>query len=172
MSHFSAYILVSGSTNYVRGRVSHLMAPYDNAFEVEEYETECDCIGHGQAPDPDCEDCGGTGKHLTTFNPMAKLDGYTIADYQHVLRAAATKPSEWANDYEDRTGMALLSNLEFEKLELPHVIVTPSGEWHEMQGDWYSDDRDSADWQEWKSTVKEIYAKWPSAILVVVNCHQ
>ena len=68
--------------------------------------------------------------------------------------------------------MAFLSNLDIEKLELPRVIVTPSGDWHEMQGDWYSGHRDSADWQEWKSTVKEIYAKWPSAILVVLNCHQ
>ncbi|MGO9570624.1 MAG: hypothetical protein ACLP5H_24095 [Desulfomonilaceae bacterium] len=148
------------------------MAPYDNAFEVEEYETECDCIGQGQAPDPNCEDCGGIGKHLTTFNPMAKLDGYTIADYQQVLQAAARKPSEWDNNHEDRAGMAFLSDLDLDKLALPQVIVTPSGEWHEMQGDWYSEDRDSADWQEWKRTVKEIYAKWPSAILVVLNCHR
>ena len=171
MSRFTAYVLVSGSTNYVRGRVSYLMAPYDDAFEVEEYETECDCIGHRPAPDPDCEDCGGSGKYLTTFNPMAKLDGYTIADYQHVLQAAATKPSEWANDYEDRTGMAFLSNLEIEKLELPHVIVAPAGDWHEMEGDWYSEDRDSADWKQWETTVRGVYQKYPNAILVVLNCH-
>ena len=172
MSNFAAYVLVSGSTGSVHRRVHHLMAPFNNDFEVEEYETECNCIVHGQAPDPDCEDCGGTGKHLTTSNPMSKLDQSTIADYQHVLQTAARKPSEWANDCEDRTGVAFLSNLNLEKLELPHVIVTPSGDWHEMKGDWYSEDRDSADWQEWESTVKEIYAKWPSAILVVLNCHQ
>src|SRR5208337_5367921 len=172
MSHFSAHVLISGSTKYVRERDSYLMAPYDNAFEVEEYETKCDCVGKGQAPDPDCEECGGTGRLLTTWNPMSKFDGYTVADYEHVLQTAARKPSEWDNDYEDRTGMAFLSNLDPDKLELPHVIVTPYGEWHEMKGDWYSENRDSADWQQWAKTVKEMYAKWPSAILVVLNCHQ
>jgi len=66
------------------------MAPYDNAFEVEAYETECGCPGHGQAPDPDCDQCGGTGRHFTTWNPMSKFDGYNVADYYHALRDAAS----------------------------------------------------------------------------------
>ena len=83
MSNFAAYVLVSGSTGGVHRRVHHLMAPFNNDFEVEEYETECDCIEQGQAPDPDCENCSGTGKHLTTFNPMSQLDRYTVADCRH-----------------------------------------------------------------------------------------
>jgi hypothetical protein len=43
MAHFFVYVLVSGSTKDVRQRVFHLMAHYNNEFEVEEYETDCDC---------------------------------------------------------------------------------------------------------------------------------
>ena len=182
MSHFSAYVLVSGTTNFVERRVFHLMTPFNNDFEVEEYETECYCNLGSEAPDPDCEECGGTGTHLTTWNPMSNFDGYAIWDSQHVLPNASKNPSDWADEvvvdgdipdnYDYQAAIAPLSSLDIERLKLPQVIVTPAGGWHEMPGDWYSEDRESADWQEWKSTVKEIYAKWPSAILVVLNCHQ
>jgi hypothetical protein len=172
MSYFTAYVLVSGSTGYVTRRVRHLMTPYHNEFEVEEYETECDCNWQREAPNPDCEDCGGTGKYLTTFNPMAKLDGYTVADHEDALKTAAIAPSQWDADHEDRAAMARLSDLDIDKLKLPEVIVTPSGEWHEMREDLLSENRDSAEWQEWRNIVKEIYRKYPTAFLVVLSCHQ
>jgi hypothetical protein len=163
MAHFLTYVLVSGSTENVRERVRFLMTPYHNEFEVEEYETECDCAGQGQTPDPDCEECGGgTGKYFTTFNPMCKFDGYNIWDSQHVLPNASKDPSDWEeeevydDDIPDDDGAAIapLSSLNIERLKLPHAVVTPSGDWQEMPGDWYSEDRASADWQQWAKTVK------------------
>jgi hypothetical protein len=180
MAHFLTYVLVSGSTKDVRERVRFLMTPYHNEFEVEEYETECDCAGQDQTPDPDCEDCGGTGKYFTTFNPMCMFDFYAIWDSQHVLPNASKNPSDWEEEevYDDHipdddgAAIAPLSSLNIERLKLPYAVVTPSGDWHEMPGDWYSEDRASADWQEWGNTAKEIFEKYANAILVVLNCHR
>jgi hypothetical protein len=167
MSHFTAYVLVSGSTCRVIERVGHLMAPYDNDFEVEEYETECDCNWQREGYDPHCEVCGGTGRYITTRNPMPKFEDYFVVDIDHVLRDAEKDSSQLT----EKAAIAPLASLDVDKLKLPRVIVTPSGEWHEMDGDWWSEDQDSADWKQLKNTVKEIYQKYPSAILVVLNCH-
>jgi hypothetical protein len=152
MAHFFVYVLVSGSTKDVRQRVFHLMAPYNNEFEVEEYEADCDCNWPRKAPDPDCEVCGGTGRHFTTWNPMSKFDFYAIWDSAHVLRNASKDPSDWEEEvvYDDdipddeRLAIAPLGNLDLDRLKLPFAIVTPPGEWHEMPGDWWSENQDFA----------------------------
>ena len=181
MSYFITYALVSSNTNDVKRSVFQLMEPYDNEYEVEEYETECMCDCGRDEFDPDCEQCAGTGVYRTTWNPMSNFDSYYIWDGEHVLRNASKNPSDWEDepaiddnipdDYDEEEAMAALSDLNIERLELPDVIVTPSGEWHEMPGYWYFDDRESAEWQEWRETVKKILTQWPDAILVVLLCH-
>lgn len=179
MAHFSVYVLVSDTTMDVRQEVHHLMAPYHNEFEVREYETDCKCDFGKDGFDPNCEDCGGTGKYLTTWNPMSKFDGYAIWDSAHVLRNASKDPADWEEEEtfdedtpaDDEAAVAPLSTLDLERLKLPFAIVTPSGEWHEMDGDWWSEDQDSAEWKEWRKTAHDLLTKSPSAILVVLNCH-
>ena len=112
---------------------------------------------------------------------MSNFDSYYIWDGEHVLRNASKNPSDWEDepaiddnipdDYDEEEAMAAVGDLNIERLELPHVIVTPSGDWHEIDGDWYPDDRESAEWQEWRETVKKILTQWPDAILVVLLCH-
>ena len=87
---------------------------------------------------------------------MSKFDGYVIWDSAHVLRNASKDPSDleaeevFDDDIPDEvtTAMAPLGSLDLGRLKLPFAIVTPSGEWHEMEGDWWSKDQDSAEWKE------------------------
>jgi hypothetical protein len=116
------------------------------------------------------------------IQPYVKLDEYVIWDSTHVLRNASKDPSDWEDevvpdddvpdDGYDEKAIAPLSSLDIDRLKLPFAIVTPSGEWYEMEGNWWSEDKESAEWKEWRSTVKEIYQKYPNAILVVLRCHQ
>jgi hypothetical protein len=179
MPHFPVYVLVSDTTMDVRQEVHHLMEAYHNEFEVEEYETDCYCDSGKDAFDPNCEDCRGTGKYLTTWNPMSKFDWYAIWDSAHVLRNASKDPSDWEEEEtfdddipeDEETAIAPLSSLDFERLKLPFAIVTPSGEWQEMEGDWWSEDQDSAQWKEWRKTAHDLFTTWPNVTLVVLNCH-
>lgn len=177
MAHFNVYVLVSGATMDIRRRVNYLMEPYHNEFDVEEYEAEC--CGHcGGIDGPDCEGCDG--KFMTTWNPMCKLDWYAIWDSQHVLLNASKYPYNWTDQEDDedipekydyKKAVAPLETLDLKRLDLPLAIVTPSGEWHEMDGNWWSEDQDSDEWREWKRTAHDIYAKYPGSVLVVLNCH-
>lgn len=179
MSYYFAYFLVPCGTEDVENRVHSLMAKFHNDFEVEQYETECDCDLLREVPDPDCEMCGGTGKCLTTWNPMSMFDCYVIWDSAHVLRNASKNPADWEDeevsddDIPDdiEAAVAPLSSLDLERLKLPFAIVDPLGNWHEMDGDWWSENQDSDEWKEWTSIAHDLFAKWPTATLVVVNCH-
>lgn len=179
MSYYFAYVLAPNGTKDVENRVHSLMAKFHNDFEVERYETECCCDWPGGKFDPDCEECRGTGKYLTTWNPMSKFDSYVIWDSAHVLRNASKNPADWEDeevfddDIPDDIGAAVapLASLDLERLKLPFAIVDPSGNWHEMDGDWWSKYQDSDEWKEWRSTAQDLFAKWPTANLVVVNCH-
>ena len=66
MSYFYVYVLIPGSKKDVGQRVHQLMAPHHSEFEVEEYETECDCTYNRDPFDPDCEQCCGTGSYFST----------------------------------------------------------------------------------------------------------
>jgi hypothetical protein len=178
MAHFFVYVLVSGSTIDLRRRVHYLMAPYHNEFEVEEYETECEGDCRRDESDRDCGACNG--RYLTTWNPMCKFDGYAIWDSAHVLRNASRDPSDWEeeevfdDDIPDDDGAAIapLSSLDTDRLRLPFAIVTPSGEWHEMDGDWWSEDTGCGEWEDWRRIAHDLYSKWPNSIVVVLNCHR
>lgn len=179
MSYYFTYVLVPCGTKDVEHRVHSLMAKFHNDLQVEQYETECFCDRPGEGFDPDCEECRGTGKYLTTWNPMSMFDCYIIWDSTHVLRNASKNPADWEDeevfddDIPDDIGAAVapLDSLDLERLKLPFAIVDPFGNWHEMDGDWWSENQDSADWKKWRSIAHDLFAKWPNASLVVVNCH-
>jgi hypothetical protein len=178
MSHFSVYALVSGSTIDIRRRVRYLMEPYHNDFEVEEYQAAGNGACSGDGHEPDCTKCDGT--YLTTCNPMSKFDGYSIWDSGHVLRNASKNPSDWEDEEtfdddipdDDGAAIAPIESLDLDRLKLPFAIVTPSGEWHEMEGDWWDMATESTDWKAWEKTVRDLFSKYPTAILVVLNCHR
>lgn len=142
MSHFGILVILEKcNPEFVEGAVEHLLAPYSEELNVEEYEVECYCVGDrvrlecktaattqlgsmekiryefykrhpGADPfagdiqeawedevagpirkveqelydrhpekgkaDPKCDDCNGTGKRKTTFNPDSKWDWHQI----------------------------------------------------------------------------------------------
>jgi len=69
MSHFT--VLVIGDD--VEGQ----LAPYSEHIEVDPYVEDCWCTGREDLPeDFECDDCKGTGKETTTYNPNSKWNWY------------------------------------------------------------------------------------------------
>jgi len=75
MSHFSCvvllppqYVALLGASDEVevRSAVDLLLAPYYEELEVEPYEVGCGCVEDSK-PQPDCEECEGTGKTQSKF---------------------------------------------------------------------------------------------------------
>ena len=75
------------------------LSPYDEALEVEPYETDCEYCEYA---DEICEDCEGAGVRMTSFNPQAKWDYWTEETLGHT-------PSAWQ--------------------EATYAIVVPEGGW-------------------------------------------
>lgn len=74
MSHATVIVITRGNQT-----VDELMAPYDENEEVTPYEDDCYCIGpQSKAADPKCDECKGTGKRMSQYNPKSKWDWFTF----------------------------------------------------------------------------------------------
>ena len=92
MSHFITLVLVPPDSTHIERAVSALLAPYNEEITVAPYKTDCYCINtiayHAgieasnrveqvhpfyQQPNPDCEDCQGSGQRWTTYNPAQSM---------------------------------------------------------------------------------------------------
>lgn len=104
-------------------------------------------------PDPECEDCNGTGAYRSTYNPKSKWDWWVIG-------------GRWG-DVASR-GHAKVSSLV--ERRLPFAIVTPDGEWYGKgrMGWWgmVSDEKD-----DWPDQARAILAQYPDHIGVVCDLH-
>jgi hypothetical protein len=69
-----------------------------------------------QKPDPDCEECQGSGQRLTTYNPDSQWDWWVIG-------------GRW-NGWLSRTNQ-LKARTAAQKGKFPFAVVTPDGVWHD-----------------------------------------
>jgi hypothetical protein len=166
MSKKSVYVLVHPYTIDVVKKALQLMAPYHNDFEVEPYETDCDCLSESGAPDPDCEDCTGTGVHMTTSNTQPMFDDIYFHDPENILRTAMKNPS----DLPEGAFTAPVKSLDIDKLRLPNTVITPTGEWLDASdfGPAYPAGHEGR----WKDVVEQVLQQHMDATLVVLIYHQ
>ena len=126
MSHFYTLVLVPSDPRIdVRAEVGRLLAPYNEAIEVPEYNRACYCIGSRQSPDPECKECHGSGVYATTYSDKAKWDWYKIG-------------GRWDRVCWDEQGRGQLEentstvkHLLESGAERSFAVVTPDGLWHE-----------------------------------------
>ena len=97
-------------------------------------------------PDPECDDCNGTGKYKTTYNPKSKWDWWVIGGrWDGTVPGNAIPVSELTDEI------------------IPFAMVTPDGEWHQ-KGDmgWWgmtSNEMSEEDWVKEVNGILKVYSK-------------
>jgi len=132
-------------------------------------------------PDPTCEDCNGTGRNTSTYNPESKWDWYRPGG--RWVRAIQKK--DWrqppGTDHYDNTCEALHLNTvtvdqmleQWEPTDAPLALLTPDGEWHErgamgMFGMFKCAPHSPGQWRE---AVKKMLETHNDCIAVGIDCH-
>ena len=106
------------------------------------------------------------GNLLSTYNPKSKWDWYVIG-------------GRWSGNLKMKDGKevddALVSEIDWDKTDIPFAFITPDGEWYERgeMGWWacVSNEKEPADWEdEFKIAVKE-FSKDDKICVTLVDCH-
>ncbi len=110
-----------------------------------------------QKPNPQCEDCHGSGKRQTTYNPDSQWDYWTIGGRWD----GWLSPS---NCLKAKTAAANGS--------VPFAIITPDGAWHEKgrMGWWGITSDEKAD-ASWEAEVQSLLLTHPEALAVACDLH-
>ena len=119
-------------------------------------------------PDPQCENCRGSGISTTTCNCIGEWDFWEIVP---ILTEEGFKDclTSGANISPDQQ-IVPVSALDFGKVPAPEAVVTPDGSWHTYRKlIWFSNAM-IVD-ENWEHTFKNLLAAYPDAALVVVDYH-
>jgi hypothetical protein len=134
-------------------------------------------LKEGILPDPDCEDCNGTGIEISTYNPQSKWDWYCIGGRWD----GAIKNLETIDDGIGGFNFGpAFHTVERNIIKVDDIskdisvfaIVTPDGIWHE-KGKMLSfamvDNEKEQD--KWQTEVRNILNQYKDKIAIGVDCH-
>lgn len=133
-------------------------------------------------PDPKCEDCKGTGKEPSTYNPKSKWDYWRVGGRWDGIVSGTEAPSEdngfnFGRNHEDLVRNSIpvplfVDLLAAGKTHLPFALVTRDGEWHE-KGDmgWWGMVAGEKKPQDWQGEVARILAAHQDAFIVACDLH-
>lgn len=93
---------------------------------------------HGK-PDPECDECAGTGTYRSTYNPESKWDWCRVGGrWACVIQKKKWKSDDNGFNFNDDCESLHLNTMNVEEIlkdweptDAPLVIITPDGEWHE-----------------------------------------
>ena len=143
--HYCATVMVEPEyANNTWVRAIEILAPYDEAIDVEPYEVPCDgCTYYNGV----CHECRGTGTRKTTYNPLSRYD------YYHSL-------AEADGHYE-----------EIKPGDATYAIVLPDEGWHSRARDGIVGNDRSA--EEWQGVFEACYRTYTERgfIPVLIDCH-
>lgn len=107
MSHFVCLVLVDKANldqvltlEQLENEAEKLLARYDENLVVDEHEAECYCVQPESQADPNCDNCKGTGKYRTCYNPDSKWDWYTVGGRWSGCLDPDYDPEDDARNYE------------------------------------------------------------------------
>lgn len=138
------------------------------------------------SPDPECEDCQGTGTRMSTRNPLSKWDWWVIGGrWDGWIRGP--KVEEACRDKEDggfnfgdqhhqtTNNVRLVKDIPI-KAESDHytpfAVLTPDGSWHEKgEMGWWAIVSNEKDKDDWCAAVQHLYSLYPNSIAVACDLH-
>lgn len=106
--------------------------------------------------EPTCEECHGSGKRTTTYNPLSKWDWWQIG-------------GRWQGSM-TTDGRDVFQLSELQNGWKVFAIVTPDGEWH-AEGDmgWWGMTSNEDD--KWDRRMYELASAFPEHMGVLIDCH-
>jgi len=155
---------------------SEILEPWDKVRD------EClDIHPLKDKPSPDCRECKGTGRYMTTYNPKSKWDWWVIGGrFDGTIRNLEPLRDGERFNFGDKFRTVernIIKTEEFLKqLKIkgtPFALVTSSGEWFEcgqmgMLGASLNK-KDESDW--FQEVVKLLKSEPKGSMLVSVDCH-
>lgn len=128
-------------------------------------------------PNPDCEECGGSGKVKRTYNPLSKWDWYVVGGrwdgaIQNNRHKSADGGFNFGDEHRqlDRNTRAV-AELGTEK-DPPFAIVTPDGSWHERgKMGWFGSTHGNRTHGDWETEARGIFAQYTDHVAVGLDCH-
>lgn len=128
------------------------------------------------SPDPNCDDCGGTGQRTTTYNPKAKWDWWRIGGrWNGEIKGTPQNSRDGFNfgaAYESLESNCAPVRELMEREVIPFAVVTPDGEWHERgEMGWWAIVTNEKDDVCWTDIVMDIYRKYPDHLAVGCDLH-
>lgn len=126
-------------------------------------------------PNPECEECKGTGLYKSTYNPNSKWDWWRIGGrWDGIIK---NNPQESENGFNfdskhETLGNNMILVKDIKEDNIPFAIVTPEGEWieHGKMG-WWGIVTDEKDKDNWKEIVKRVFEKYSDCIAVGCDLH-
>ena len=119
-------------------------------------------------PDPECEDCHGTGIVKSRYNPLSKWDWYTIGgrwEQNGDLGENTLSVTSHLKEIED-PDKAFFAYVE------PDPDMDPEERWHEKaEMHMFGCTSKNKYKKEWQSEVKELLGKYKDHVIVIVDCH-
>lgn len=118
-------------------------------------------------PDPTCTECGGTGRHMSTYNPNSKWDWYMVGGRWDGWLTDTEVESETHETLETNS-LTVTEGLD----KIPFAILTPKGEWGERgEMGWFGCTSNEMSDEDWTAAAKAIYSMYVGHIAVAVDCH-
>lgn len=114
-----------------------------------------------KSPAAECDECHGTGKVMSTYNPQSKWDWYAVGGRW----AGAVIPGDMAP-------VERVREIVKDDDHLPFALLDAEG-WHEKgRMGWFATVADERPEEAWGTEVRERLAKAPAdALVVLIDCH-
>lgn len=132
-----------------------------------------------ERPDPDCDECTGTGKEMSTYNPDSQWDWYRKGGrWDGWLTDTEPESGDGGFNFGPQHETLEKNSIKVEKLigqdepKIPHALLTPDGGWHQKgEMGWFGMSHNEQDPQEWETQVLELFEEHRDCLAVALDCH-
>lgn len=133
-----------------------------------------------KASNPECEECHGSGKSKTTYNPKSQWDWYRIGGrWDGSIQA---KPRESQNGfnfgeehtYLENNSVPVLDYVANLKTFTGYALVTPDGVWHQKGSmGWWGMSSGDVSKKTWHAKVRKALKPYADAqhVAILIDCH-
>jgi len=123
-------------------------------------------------PDKKCEECKGSGKRMTQYNPQSKWDWYEIGGRWDGLLFGQNERGKCLLEDNMMSVSGLLIEIQKSNDLVPFSLLSPDGCWYEKGSmGWWAIVTNAKEQLKWDQEVMELLEQNKECIAVVVDCH-